>query len=40
VLRLLVTCVAVGVLRLLTPGVAVGIIIDRRCVADWVEVTH
>ena len=29
-----------GVLRLLVPGVAVGVIIDRRCVADGVEVTH
>jgi hypothetical protein len=28
-----------GMLRLLVPGVAVGVIIDRRCVADWVEVT-
>jgi hypothetical protein len=28
-----------GVLRLLVPGVAVGVIIDRRCVADGVEVT-
>jgi len=26
-----------GVLRLLVPGVAVGVIIDRRCVADGVE---
>ena len=25
-----------GVLRLLLPGVAVGVIIDRRCVADGV----
>jgi len=30
----------VHVLRLLVPGVAVGVIIDRRCVADRVEVTH
>jgi len=29
-----------GVLRLLVPGVAVGVIIDRRCVADGVEVTR
>jgi len=29
-----------GVLRLLVTGVAVGVIIDRRCVADGVEVTH
>jgi hypothetical protein len=29
-----------GVLRLLVPGVAVGVIIDHRCVADGVEVTH
>jgi len=28
-----------GVLRLLVPGVAVGVCIDRRCVADRVEVT-
>jgi len=28
-----------GVLRLLVPGVAVGVIIDSRCVADGVEVT-
>jgi len=28
-----------GVLRLLVPGMAVGVIIDRRCVADRVEVT-
>jgi hypothetical protein len=27
-----------GVLRLLVPGVAVGVIIDSRCVADGVEV--
>jgi len=27
------------VLRLLVPGVAVGVIIERRCVADRVEVT-
>jgi hypothetical protein len=27
-----------GVLRPLVPGMAVGVIIDRRCVADWVEV--
>jgi hypothetical protein len=25
-----------GVLRLLVPSVAVGVIIDRRCVGDWV----
>jgi hypothetical protein len=29
-----------GVLRLLVPGVVVGVIIDRRCVADGVEVTR
>jgi hypothetical protein len=29
-----------GVLRLLVPGVAVGVIIDRRRVADGVEVTR
>ena len=29
-----------GVLQLLVPGVAVGVIIDRRCVADGVEVTR
>jgi len=29
-----------GVLRLLVPGVPVGVIIDRRCVADGVEVTR
>jgi hypothetical protein len=29
-----------GVLRLLVPGVAVGIFVDRRCVADGVEVMH
>jgi hypothetical protein len=28
------------VLRLLVPGVAVGVIIDSRCVVDVVEVTH
>jgi hypothetical protein len=28
-----------GVLRLLIPGMAVGVIIDRCCVADWLEVT-
>jgi hypothetical protein len=28
-----------GVLRLLVTGVAVGVFIDRRCVADRVEVT-
>jgi hypothetical protein len=27
-----------GVLRLFVPGMAVGVIIDRRCVADWVKV--
>jgi hypothetical protein len=27
------------VLRLLVPGVAVGVFVDRRCVADGVEVT-
>jgi len=29
-----------GVLRLLVPGVAVGVIINSRCVADGVEVTR
>jgi len=29
-----------GVLRLLVPGVAVGVIIAGRCVADGVEVTR
>jgi hypothetical protein len=29
-----------GVLRLLVPGVAVGVTIDRYCVADRVQVTH
>jgi hypothetical protein len=29
-----------GVLRLLVPGMAVGVIIDRRCVADGVTITH
>jgi hypothetical protein len=29
-----------GVLRLLVPGVAVGVIIDSCCVADGVEVTR
>jgi hypothetical protein len=29
-----------GVLRLLVPGMSVGVIIDYRCVADGVEVTH
>ena len=29
-----------GVLRLLATGVAVGVLIDRRCVADGVEVRH
>jgi len=29
-----------GVLRLLVSGVAVGVILDRRCVADGVEVTR
>jgi hypothetical protein len=28
-----------GVLQLLVPSVAVGVFIDCRCVADWVEVT-
>jgi hypothetical protein len=27
-----------GVLRLLVPGVAVGVIVERRCVADGLEV--
>ena len=29
-----------GVLRLLLPGVAVGVIIDRRCVVHGVEATR
>jgi hypothetical protein len=29
-----------GVLRLLVHGVAVGVLIDRRCVVDGVEVTR
>jgi hypothetical protein len=29
-----------GVLRLLVPGMAVGVIIDRRCVVDRVSVTR
>jgi len=29
-----------GVLQLLVPGMAVGVLIDRRCVADGVEVTR
>jgi hypothetical protein len=29
-----------GPLQLLVPGVAVGVIIDRRCVVDVVEVTR
>jgi hypothetical protein len=29
-----------GVLRLHVPGMAVGVIIDRHCVADGVTVTH
>jgi len=29
-----------GALRLLVPGVAVEVIIDRRCIADTVEVTR
>jgi hypothetical protein len=29
-----------GVLRLLLRGMAVGVILDRRCVADGVEVPH
>jgi len=29
-----------GVLRLLVPGVAVAVYIDRHCVPDGVEVTH
>jgi hypothetical protein len=28
-----------GVLRLVVPGVAVGVFVDRQCVADGVEVT-
>jgi hypothetical protein len=31
---------AAGVLRLLVPGVGVGVIIDRCCVPDGVEVTR
>jgi len=29
-----------GVLQLLLPGMVVGVIIDRRCVLDRLEVTH
>jgi hypothetical protein len=29
-----------GVLQQLVPGVAVGVIIDCRCVTEWVEVTR
>jgi hypothetical protein len=29
-----------GVLQLFVPGLAVGVIIDRRCIADGVEVTR
>jgi len=29
-----------GVLRLLVRSVAVGVIIDRCCVADWLDVTR
>jgi hypothetical protein len=29
-----------GVLRLLLPGMAVGVMVDRRCVADVLAVTH
>jgi hypothetical protein len=29
-----------GVLRLIVPGVAIGAIIDRRCVVDGVEATR
>jgi uncharacterized protein (DUF2236 family) len=29
-----------GVLQLIVPGVVVGVLIDRCCVADGVEVTH
>jgi hypothetical protein len=29
-----------GVLRLFVTGLAVGVFIDRRSVADWVEVTR
>jgi len=29
-----------GVLRLLVPGVEVGVITDRRCVADGVKITR
>jgi hypothetical protein len=35
-----VTPLRAGMLRLLVPGVAVGVIIDHRCVADGVEVTR
>jgi hypothetical protein len=31
---------AASLLRLLVPGLAVEVIINRRCVADGVEVTH
>jgi hypothetical protein len=29
-----------GVIRLLVPGVAIGVIMDRRCLEDGVEVTR
>ena len=29
-----------GVLKLVVPGMAVGVFIDRRCVADGVEATR
>jgi hypothetical protein len=29
-----------GVLRLLLPGMAVGVMVDRRCVADVLAITH
>ena len=35
-----VVLLGAGVLRVLVPGVAVGVIIDRHCVADGVEVTR
>jgi hypothetical protein len=34
-----IVLLAAGVLQLLVPGVGVGVIIDRRCVADGVQVT-
>ena len=29
-----------GVLRPIVPSVVIRVIIDSRCVADWMEVTH